>query len=143
MDEQRYWRNLIGREIKAEHDRVKKYYSQRGMNSGGISSEEQTRLNIFLLCQSIAEKYNEEIKPVSQVEEKPRKPREPRVKKEPTPLAETKIESVIENVVEQPQEDIEEDINDFVEEEIARVDNPGPKTQNEGNTLQNEFGELV
>ena len=123
MDEQRYWRNLIGREIKAEHDRVKKYYSQRGMNSGGISSEEQTRLNIFLLCQSIAEKYNEEIKPVSQVEEKPRKPR---AKKEPIPLAENPI----------IEKSSEEDINDFIEEEIARVDNPGPK-------VQNEFGELV
>lgn len=135
MNEQRYWRNLIGREIKAEHDRVKKYYSQRGMNSGGISSEEQTRLNIFLLCQSIAEKYNEEIKPVSQVEEKPRKPREPRVKKEPTPLAEPIIEKT-------GEEEIQE-LNNFIEEEIARVDTNFVNTHSSDPKIQNEFGEMI
>jgi len=123
MDEQRYWRSLIGREIKAEHDRVKKYYSQRSMNSGGISSEEQTRLNIFLLCQSLAEKYNEDIVPVNQVEEKPR------VKKE-VPLAEPIIEK-------------SEDINDFIEEEIARVDTNFVNTHSSDPKIQNEFGEMI
>lgn len=91
-NEQRYWRNIIAREIKAEHDRVKKYYSQRGANSGGITPEEQTRLNIFALCQSIVETYNEDIAPVSQLEPKPRKPRakkeepaEPQPTPEPAP----------------------------------------------------------
>lgn len=79
MDEQKYWRNIIAREIKAEHDRVKKFYSKRGVNSGGISAEEQTRLNIFALCQSIAETYNPDIPPVSDT---PPKERKPRVKKE-------------------------------------------------------------
>lgn len=134
MEEQRYWRNLIGREIKAEHDRVKKYYSQRSANAGGISSEEQTRLNIFLLCQSIAEKYNADIQPVNQED----KPKKPRVKKDPVPLAETKSEPTIQKTGE---EEIQE-LNSFIEE-TATVQDSDPTTQNEGSTLQNEFGELV
>lgn len=135
MEEQRYWRNIISREIKAEHDRVKKYYSQKGINSGGISSEEQTRLNIFLLCQSIAEKYNADIQPISKAEK-------PRVKKNPTPLAEKPI---IEKLKDQPKEEVNDfqEINDFLEEEIATVQDSHPTTQNESSTLQNEFGELV
>lgn len=87
MDEQKYWRNIIAREIKAEHDRVRKYYSQRAANSGGISAEEQTRLNIFALCQSIVETYNEDISPVSAVAPKPRaaKPRAPKEAPAPAP----------------------------------------------------------
>ena len=54
MNQERYWRNLLADEIKAEHDKVRLYYEKRGMNSGGMSSEEHTRLNIFLLCESIA-----------------------------------------------------------------------------------------
>jgi len=54
MNQERYWRNLLADEIKAEHDKVKAYYQKRGMNNGGMSSEEHTRLNIFLLCESIA-----------------------------------------------------------------------------------------
>ena len=54
MNQERYWRNLLANEIKAEHDKVRLYYEKRGMNSGGMSSEEHTRLNIFLLCESIA-----------------------------------------------------------------------------------------
>lgn len=83
MDEQKYWRNIIAREIKAEHDRVKKYYSNRSANSGGISAEEQTRLNIFALCQSIVETYNEDIPAVSA---QPPKERKPRVAKTPEPI---------------------------------------------------------
>ena len=54
MNQERYWRNLIADEIKAEHDKVKTYYQKRGMNKGGMSNEEHTRLNIFLLAESIA-----------------------------------------------------------------------------------------
>ena len=54
MNQERYWRNLIADEIKAEHDKVKKYYQKKGMNTGGMSPEEHTRLNIFLLCESIS-----------------------------------------------------------------------------------------
>jgi hypothetical protein len=54
MNQERYWRNLIADEIKAEHDKVKTYYQKRGMNNGGMSPEEHTRLNIFLLSESIA-----------------------------------------------------------------------------------------
>lgn len=54
MNQERYWRNLIADEIKAEHDKVKSYYQKRGMNKGGMSNEEHTRLNIFLLAESIA-----------------------------------------------------------------------------------------
>lgn len=86
MDEQRYWRNIIAREIKSEHDRVHKYYSQRGINSGGISAEEQTRLNIFALCQSIVETYNEDIPAVSA---QPPKERKPRVAKAPDTIKST------------------------------------------------------
>lgn len=54
MNQEQYWRNLIADEIKAEHDRVMRYYRKRGMNAGGMTNEEHTRLNIFLLCESIA-----------------------------------------------------------------------------------------
>ena len=54
MNQERYWRNLLADEIKAEHDKVRLYYEKRGMNNGGMSNEEHTRLNIFLLCESIA-----------------------------------------------------------------------------------------
>lgn len=53
MNQERYWRNLLADEIKAEHDKVRLYYEKRGMNNGGMSPEEHTRLNIFLLCESI------------------------------------------------------------------------------------------
>ena len=67
MNQERYWRNLIADEIKAEHDKVKTYYQKKGMNTGGMSPEEHTRLNIFLLCESIcrtmkdSEEYVEDV----------------------------------------------------------------------------------
>lgn len=61
MDEQRYWRSIIAQQIQDEHDRVKRYYVQRSANAGGMSEEEITRLNIFLLCQSIASTYQESL----------------------------------------------------------------------------------
>jgi hypothetical protein len=138
MDEQRYWRTQIAREIKAEHDRVKKYYSQRGRNSGGITKEEQTRLNIFALCQSIVETYNEDIVPVNKVEPKPRKPR---VKKEaPSDIQAPQVqpqnipEPVIQAISDPKpiQQDIEEDIIEDIEEPLE-----------EPQGIQNEFGEFI
>ena len=128
MDEQKYWRNIIAREIKAEHDRVKKYYSNRSANSGGISAEEQTRLNIFALCQSIAETYNEDIAPVNQAQ----KTTKPRAKKQaPAP------------------EDVS--VPAPISAPIAKKATPQPRastkkatpTKDKGKALQNEFGELI
>lgn len=124
MDEQKYWRNIIAREIKAEHDRVKKYYSQRGINSGGISSEEQTRLNIFALCQTIVETYNADIPPVSAV---PPKERKPRAKKEPEPVAEPVAETIAE-----PTETMKKPAKKTT-----------PKKNIDPAPQQNEFGEMI
>lgn len=54
MNQEQYWRNLIADEIHAEMTRVESYYMKKGMNSGGMSNEEHTRLNIFRLCESIS-----------------------------------------------------------------------------------------
>ena len=130
MDEQKYWRNIIAREIKAEHDRVKKYYSNRSANSGGISAEEQTRLNIFALCQSIAETYNEDIAPVNQAQ----KTTKPRAKKQaPAP------------------EDVSVPVPTPVPAPTSKKATPQPRastkkatpTKDKGKALQNEFGELI
>ena len=43
-------RKTIADEIKAEKDRVQKYYQARGP----MSTEEFTRINIFSLCENIA-----------------------------------------------------------------------------------------
>jgi hypothetical protein len=139
MDEQRYWRTQIAREIKAEHDRVKKYYSQRGRNSGGITKEEQTRLNIFALCQSIVETYNEDIVPVNKVEPKPRKPR---VKKEPSSdiqAPQVQPETIPQNTPEPVIQAISdpEPIEQNIEEDI--IEEPLQEPQG----IQNEFGEFI
>lgn len=136
MDEQKYWRNVIAREIKAEHDRVKKYYSKKGANSGGISPEEQTRLNIFALCQSIVETYNEDIPPVSAVPPKTRKPRAKKVEPVIEPVIEAAPEPTPEPTAEpvpEPEPVVEpvEDIDDFIEQESIEV------------RKQNEFGEMI
>lgn len=130
MDEQKYWRSIITNEIKAEHDRVRKYYSQRGANSGGITKEEQTRLNIFALCQSIASTYNPDIKPVNEAPEKPKKPRAPKVTEQQ------------ENKPQEPVKATEEPIQENVEKPVRkRAVKPSDKPQ--GKALQNEFGELL
>lgn len=68
MDQQKYWRTVIARGIKAERDKLWKYYSSR--SSDGISPEEQTRLNIFALCQSIVETYDESLNGIIDEEER-------------------------------------------------------------------------
>ena len=96
MNQERYWRNLIADEIKAEHDKVKKYYQKKGMNTGGMSPEEHTRLNIFLLCESIS-------RTMKNSQDAPRE----EIISTPEPA-------------EQPVK--EEDINDFIEEQMSLDD---------------------
>lgn len=130
MDQERYWRNLIAEEISAEHDRVQAYYRKRGMNKGGITDEELTRLNIFKLCESIVRSMKNSPDFISSP------PRE--VKQEPTPTP------VPEKTA---QEEIEE-INSFIEEQIEEFKD---KEINEDIILnlvkdkprQNQFGEFI
>lgn len=126
VNQERYWRNLIADELKAEHDKVKKYYQKKGMNAGGMSTEEHTRLNIFLLCESIA-------RTMRNSQDAPRDI-------DPPPSAH-KVES--------------DEINNFVEKQIADLDEiPGQGTiddividpvQNlvKDTPYQNEFGEIL
>lgn len=136
MDQQRYWRNLIADEIKAEHDRVKKYYMKKGMNSGGISTEEQTRLNIFMLCDSI-------IRTMKDIPDAPsKKPTVelPKPTVEPTPTA---IEPIVE-VMPDKAEEGEEDINNFLEEQTSQVWNDISQEEVSHNEQsQNQFGEFI
>lgn len=134
MNQERYWRNLIADELKAEHDKVKKYYQKKGMNSGGISPEEHTRLNIFLLCESIARtmKNSQDV------------PRDI-----PAPPSAHKVET------DQLHSFIEEQIADFNEIEDS-MEIPGQQTLDDIRQIedpvrnlvkdtphQNEFGELL
>ena len=103
MDQERYWRNLIAEEISAEHDKVMRYYRKKGMNAGGMSTEEHTRLNIFKLCESIARTMkNSQDAPRDIVD-----PPENIIKDVPT------IATPVVSVDQQFQE-----VNDFVEEQI-------------------------
>lgn len=130
MNQERYWRNLIADEIKAEHDKVKKYYQKRGMNAGGMSHEEHTRLNIFLLSESIA-------RTMRNSQDAPRDI--------PTPPPAPEI---VDSIKVQMDE-----INNFVEEEIA-MEIPGQGTIDDividpvqslvkNTPYQNEFGEII
>lgn len=151
MNQERYWRNLIADEIKAEHDKVKKYYQKRGMNSGGMSNEEHTRLNIFLLSESIARTMrNSQDAPRDIVH-----PPENIIEDVPT------IATPVVSVDQQFQE-----VNDFVEEQIQGLSEeqieeiPGQVTIEDVPTIdnividpvqslvkdtpyQNEFGEIL
>lgn len=145
MDEQKYWRNVIANEIKAEHDRVRKYYSQKGINSGGITQEQQVRLNIFALCQSIASTYNADIKPVNEVVPKPRKPRAKKVVEAPKNIEVETTPKVEEKTVTEPIEanNVEEKV---IEEVVEESGNKVPSDESGGEatpSLQNEFGELL
>ena len=154
MDEQKYWRNFIANEIKAEHDKVRKYYSKQGMNSGGITQEQQVRLNIFALCQSIASTYNADIKPVNEVVPKPRKPRAKKVVEAPknievetTPKVEEKTvtepieaNNVVDKVI---VENIVEEVIEEVVEESGHKDSSDESGGEATPSLQNEFGELL
>lgn len=126
MNQERYWRNLIADEIKAEHDKVKTYYQKRGMNKGGMSSEEHTRLNIFLLSESIA-------RTMKNSQDAPRDI--------PTPPSSHKAET--------------DELHSFIEEQIADLNEiPGQGTIEDvikddmrnlvkDTPYQNEFGEIL
>lgn len=136
MNQERYWRNLIADEIKAEHDKVKKYYQKRGMNSGGMSNEEHTRLNIFLLSESIA-------RTMRNSQDAPRDIVDP-----PENIIATPVISVDQQF---------QEVNDFVEEQIEEeiaMEIPGQGTIDDividpvqslvkDTPYQNEFGEIL
>ncbi|MGA0233799.1 MAG: hypothetical protein ACO3MB_13115 [Saprospiraceae bacterium] len=140
MNQERYWRNLIADEIKAEHDKVKKYYQKKGMNTGGMSPEEHTRLNIFLLSESIA-------RTMKNSQDAPRL-----TTPEPEPA---KVEEVIEQpVIEEKVEQIDgqmtlEDITikDVVPDLVPEViPDPMPdpiQSLVKDTPYQNEFGEIL
>ena len=44
------WRNTVADEIRAEKDKIEKYYSSKGE----ITPEQFVRINIFALCEKIA-----------------------------------------------------------------------------------------
>jgi len=125
MNQERYWRNLIADEIKAEHDKVKKYYQKRGMNTGGMSPEEHTRLNIFLLSESIA-------RTMRNSQDAPRL-----TTPDPEPA---KVEEVIEQPI------VEEIDGQISMEDIDLLPDPVPDPVHnlvKDTPYQNEFGEIL
>ena len=133
MNQERYWRNLIADEIKAEHDKVKKYYQKKGMNTGGMSPEEHTRLNIFLLSESIA-------RTMKNSQDAPRLD---------TPISTPEPEPAkVEEVIEQPiiEEKVEQIDGQISMEDIDPLPDPvSDPVQNlvKDTPYQNEFGELL
>ena len=138
MNQERYWRNLIADEIAAEHDRVMTYYRKKGINSGGMSPEEHTRLNIFLLAESIA-------RTMQGIQDAPREIEDSKNIDPPDPH---KVES--------------DEINNFVEKQIADFNEiPGQRSIDDikpepvkpvqdlvrnlvkDTPYQNEFGEIL
>ena len=127
MNQERYWRNLIADEIKAEHDKVKKYYQKKGMNTGGMSPEEHTRLNIFLLSESIA-------RTMKNSQDAPRLD---------TPIS-TPEPAKVEEVIEQPL--IEQIDGQISMEDIDLLPDPVPDPVHnlvKDTPYQNEFGEIL
>ena len=125
MNQERYWRNLIADEIKAEHDKVKKYYQKKGMNTGGMSPEEHTRLNIFLLSESIA-------RTMRNSQDAPRL-----TTPDPEPA---KVEEVIEQPI------VEEIDGQISMEDIDLLPDPVPDPVHnlvKDTPYQNEFGEIL
>ena len=139
MNQERYWRNLIADEIKAEHDKVKKYYQKKGMNAGGMSHEQHTRLNIFLLSESIARTMRNSQDAPREIVDSP------------------EIVDSVENIIATPVVSVDQkfqEVNDFVEEQIEDLEIPGQGTIDDividpvqslvkDTPYQNEFGELL
>lgn len=126
MNQERYWRNLIADEIKAEHDKVKTYYQKRGMNKGGMSSEEHTRLNIFLLSESIA-------RTMKNSQDAPRDiPAPPSSHKAETDELHSFIEEQIADLNEIPGQGT---IEDVIKDDMRNLVKDTP--------YQNEFGEIL
>lgn len=146
MNQERYWRNLIADEIKAEHDKVKKYYQKKGMNAGGMSHEQHTRLNIFLLSESIARTMRNSQDAPREIVDSP------------------EIVDSVENIIATPVVSVDQkfqEVNDFVEEQILSEEQiadtmeiPGQGTIDDividpvqslvkNTPYQNEFGEIL
>ena len=146
MNQERYWRNLIADEIKAEHDKVKKYYQKKGMNAGGMSKEEHTRLNIFLLSESIARTMRNSQDAPREIVDFP------------------EIVDSVENIIATPVVSVEQqfqEVNNFVQEQILSEEQiadtmeiPGQGTIDDividpvqslvkNTPYQNEFGEIL
>jgi len=146
MNQERYWRNLIADEIKAEHDKVKKYYQKKGMNAGGMSKEEHTRLNIFLLSESIARTMRNSQDAPREIVDSP------------------EIVDSVENIIATPVVSVEQqfqEVNNFVQEQILSEEQiadtmeiPGQGTIDDividpvqslvkNTPYQNEFGEIL
>jgi len=146
MNQERYWRNLIADEIKAEHDKVKKYYQKKGMNAGGMSKEEHTRLNIFLLNESIARTMRNSQDAPREIVDSP------------------EIVDSVENIIATPVVSVEQqfqEVNNFVQEQILSEEQiadtmeiPGQGTIDDividpvqslvkNTPYQNEFGEIL
>jgi len=146
MNQERYWRNLIADEIKAEHDKVKKYYQKKGMNAGGMSKEEHTRLNIFLLSESIARTMRNSQDAPREIVDSP------------------EIVDSVENIIAPPVVSVEQqfqEVNNFVQEQILSEEQiadtmeiPGQGTIDDividpvqslvkNTPYQNEFGEIL
>jgi IMP dehydrogenase/GMP reductase len=135
MNQERYWRNLIADEIKAEHDKVKKYYQKKGMNTGGMSPEEHTRLNIFLLCESISRtmKNSQDA------------PREEIITTPPTPhkVETDQLHSFIEEQIADNQEiPGQQTLDDIKPEPVKPVQDP-VRNLVKDTPYQNEFGEIL
>jgi len=136
MNQERYWRNLLADEIKAEHDKVKKYYQKKGMNSGGMSNEEHTRLNIFLLCESIARTMRNSQEYISTPDSTP-EPIEQPVKEEVI-INNNEVDGQIsmEDIVIRDTVPVVTDVvEDVVEDPIQNLVKDTP--------YQNEFGEIL
>lgn len=129
MNQERYWRNLIADEIKAEHDKVKTYYQKRGMNKGGMSNEEHTRLNIFLLAESIA-------RTMQGIQDAPRHIDPPISTPDPIKVQSDEINSFIEEQIADNQEiPGQVTIDDTIKDDIRNLVKDTP--------YQNEFGEIL
>ena len=128
MNQEQYWRNLIADEISAEHDRVMRYYRKRGMNAGGMTPEEHTRLNIFKLCESIARTINNT-------------PDSPKLSPPAETVKETFSPSSVEPAVQDNQITIQEAINDIEEESIIEQD--PVRNLVKDTPQQDEFGQFL
>ena len=152
MNQERYWRNLIADEIKAEHDKVMRYYRKKGMNAGGMSREEHNRLNIFLLCDSIARTMRNSQDAPRDI---PTPPPAPEIVDPVEIVDSVEIVDPIKVQMDEINNFVEEQIEGLSEEEIAdTMEIPGQGTIEDividpvqslvkNTPYQNEFGEIL
>jgi hypothetical protein len=127
LNQEQYWRNLLAEEISAEHDRVQAYYRKRGMNKGGMTDEELTRLNIFKLCESIVRSTKDSPDFISS----PPRPVEP-VELSPEKTAKEEIDEINSFIEEQIEEFKDKEVKEDV---ILNLVKDKPR--------QNQFGEFI